>query len=357
MKFYENSLLNRREKKKHRIKVTFGNCVFLSGGSLNDCFSTREIKFKIGDVVTFLNLSVTITDVMLDEENRIIYRIESNSGLFTTSVQQEILLFELEKKSKNEIALEEELEEEKDEFGAEEIVQEEVDPKILVDTFAPKVAVTVRPIDYISQLGNSRNFTPTSLNFSEEPTIEDMIKFLKLESYSNNIAILVNIMKVYKFLVQNSIFDMTILKDKGTLNLADIDRFPDSFVLSFAFQHLLSKVGISSDIVMLKNEETKEKRATVAISVGKDEFFFDVAGERFLQENHFPTISSDVSMSYLIKEDYEPYFQPLGILNEEERKIVPSAFSRIPKQSIESMIIKGVNRAVGDMTYPIEKKK
>lgn len=363
LKFYENSLLERKGKKKSKMQFTFRECVFLSGESLNDRFYTREIKFKIGDSVTFFHLPATVTDVMIDDENRIIYRIECNNGLITTSVQQEILLAEKKKENDSE---EIGVENEKNSVPlisepiveVEKSIPESEMPDVTPDIFAPKIEVAVRPIDYISQLGNSQKFSPTFLGSADEPKMEDVINFLKLESYSSSFTILINVMKIYKFMVQNPFFDMTILRDKGSLNLSDIDQFSDNLVLSFAFQHFLSKAGIQSDIVMLKNGITGEKRATVGISTSKNEFFFDVAGERFLRENNFPTIStSPVSMAYIGSEAYEPYFQPVGIFSEEKMEVVPSDFSKFSKRSIEPMIIKGIDREVKDMIYPLEKRK
>lgn len=360
LKLYSNGLFDGKGKKNSKMKITFRDCVFLSGDSSYDRFSTREVKFRIGDYVTFLNIPAVIMDIMTDDVGRIIYKIKYKKNVFTT-VQQELLL--AENKRKADFPFDDVILKDVKEVGvpSEPIVELEeakVDSEkseFTVSAFVPEMKVVTRPIDFLVHNGSSKHFS--SKGAMDNVKIEDIIRFLNIENSCNWVGLLINIMTVYKFLLQNPSFDMTILKDKESLNLDNIETVSDDFIVSLAFQHLLEKVGIESDIVLLRKGQTKESRAVVEIPVQKEHFFFDVAGERFLYENDFPYLRSyGYSMACLGTQDYEPYYQPLGVLSEDERTILHSPSFRFASSSLSDMVLKGIDREVGDMHYLEEKK-
>ncbi len=338
LRFFKNTVVEERRKiSGKKMVVSLENCIFLSPNDFQNSFHSSLVYFYIGDKVRFLGTWATIKEIMFDENNTVLYRVEYDSGL-QISVSQDLLQEELEMLKKKK-----EFKKDREKNQCSQSQQQSssiaIPTPLKVESLLPSISVTT---DISKKVGKQLDIT-----------VGEIFKFLSLQDSRNDLEKLNNILRIYKFLVQNPCYDLAIAKDKyPDISLDSIEKYPYSKtrIIALAFQHLLENVGVKSQIVVSTSLNSMSTHNTLLISFDGRMYFFDIEQERNLS-------MSDFSMAGLGFREYSSKYRILGILPPDENEELLPLPSTVCEKKINSMIINGYYRMIPDLSYPLEEKE
>ncbi len=344
--FQSDVLFKKRNISKpttHKRVITFSECVFLSSQMSPNRSGAIDIEFQIGDQAIFLGRIVTIKKIMLDEKGNVIYRIRYSDSV-ETSVQQELLEKNRDWSMETifgDIRLNENTLEENETSYFNPI------PALLSFTDFPKKANSENCLIKKTTQGNEDFFQER-----EDIKVSEIFKFLGLKESSNELERMGNVLKIYKFLVQNSQYDDSIVEDinpelkENSIDLDDLSI--RTRVTSLAFQHLLLTLGIGSRIVVSQNRKDGTFHHVLLVQLSKRSFFFDLEKERRLYANNntFPYLMAGLGI-----EEYCKDHDVFGILPQNGGKKLLSLPSNVSAKRISIAILNGYDREINDLTY------
>lgn len=345
LRLFQNSFLEGRKKMGRRVTpskcLTMGDCVFLSSSSLKSSNEPIEILFYIGEEARFLGKRVIIESVSIDENNNVIYRVAYDSGC-RTSVDQKLLESEIVFQSRMNLKRRKTMISTK--LGLSEPRKLEATPLVEKESL-----VSTREIVFPSPV----SLEPVKQQEEQvDIQIDEILNYLQLQGTSTDFQQVFDVFKVYKFLVQNSKYDKALLKDYlSTLPKeakADESKLSETRKVALVLQHLLSKVGVKTKIVVSQNKETGLLHDGVLVDLSKNWYFFDVEHEREFGSN---LLLGSFSMAALGLEDYTKHYEVIGVLSEMGSSQLYSLPIRVSKSSISAMIKKGIDRQLSDLTY------
>ncbi len=332
LRFFRNTIVEkkRRVSKEHLPRRVFSleECIFLSPANFQNNFLPIMVDFYIGDRVRFLGQMVTVREIIFDSEDTVFYRIEYDSGV-QTFVSQEVLQEEKE------------VLERKAEFIRVRNFQPVPQKKMLQSSSLP-IPQPQPTESLLPKLEAPKKEEWKQLDIK----VEEIMKFLSLGPCRNDLEKLDNILRIYKFLVQNPYYDKAIVKEQNP-NIpleSQENELLKKFFPSLAFQYLLEQVSIFSQIVV--SLEGNNMHTSLLVSFDKKYNFFDIEKERKLG-------MCDFQMAGLGMDEYSSNYKILGIFPQEEEgadKLL-SLPSNISKSRIGTMILKGYSRMIPDLQY------
>lgn len=351
LEFFQNSFLDGKKKMGRRVTtskcLTMGDCVFLSSSSLNSSNEPIEILFFIGEEARFLGKRVTIESVSVDENSNVIYRVAYDSGC-RTSVDQKLLESEF-------------------------VFQTRMDLERRTTMISAQLGLNApRKVESSPLVKKEDLVSPREIAFplpaSLEPIkkqekqvdiqIDEILNYLQMPCTSNDFQQVYEVFKVYKFLVQNGKYDKAILKDYLSSLPPEVEvdesKLSEERKVAFVLQHLLSKVGVKTKIVISQNKKTGLLHDAVLVNLSKNWYFFDVEHEREFNSN---LLLGSFSMAALGLEEYTKYYEVMGVFSEIGSNQLYSLPISVSKIGIYSMIKKGIDRQLSDLTYSKGEKK
>lgn len=192
-------------------------------------------------------------------------------------------------------------------------------------------------------------------------TIEEIFAFLDLK-YSVDLEQVDAILKIYKFLVQNPGCDDAIVEEESRVSnnnlVSPIASYKKSRNTSLAFKILLSKIGIKSDIIAVKEANGYLHNALLVTTTNRF-YFFDIECERAIYEKLEHTSKYFFNMAYKGMQDYSEHRDIMGVFSEDGSHSLLPLPNTVCKESVSKFIIEGFNRQIPDLTYSadIEKRK
>ncbi len=352
LNIFQSDFLSKKRKTikptTYKKVVTFSECVFLSPQVSSNRSGPINIEFQIGDQAIFLGRIVTIKKIMLDENQNVIYRIRYSDSV-ETSVQQELL-----ERNRNWSI---------DSVSSKIVPMENTTDKneaIHFESFPALLSLVVDPKEATFENGLTKKTTQGNEDFfqeREEIKVSEIFKFLELKESSNELERMENVLKIYKFLVQNSQYDDSIvdaINPKFKENSIDSDDlYIRTRITSLAFQHLLFTLEIGSRVVVSQNRTDGTFHNVLLVQLSKKCFFFDVENERriYAMDNTFPYLMAGLGVEEYCK-DYEVF----GILPQNgSDKLLPLP-SNVSAKRFSIIILNGYDREINDLTYLKNKK-
>ncbi len=352
--------------------LTLENCIIFDMKSFQKKEEVPYPKFRVGDQRKFLGNIVTIREIMLDENQNIIYRVEIQNGrkvlidqrlLEEESVWKERLSSENKSASspESELVVQEKLAESSE---SELAVQEKLaDPSGMQLMPEENLSSDDKTVEVNFDPSTVESFIRTNRNQVENQKgikIEDILAFLNITSTAYDMTKFDAALRVYKFLVQNLEYDDILLE----LEQENIYRYATSEnevlkktkVSSIVLHSLLSEVGVESFVVTLRNLKDKSIHNTVLLPFKAGYCFFDLEQERILQEQGIDELVPFFSRAGLGISAYSSQYEFLGILPQDETEELVPVPSVIFKNDISVIIMKSYGRNVPDLTYTSQEK-
>ena len=113
-------------------------------------------------------------------------------------------------------------------------------------------------------------------------------------------------------------------------------------------------MGVKTKIVISQNKKTGLLHDAVLVNLSKNWYFFDVEHEREFNSN---LLLGSFSMAALGLEEYTKYYEVMGVFSEIGSNQLYSLPISVSKIGIYSMIKKGIDRQLSDLTYSKGEKK